>query len=385
MKRFASFLTAALAGSLVSAAPVAGADSMMYLVPISDLNATYAPGATVQFAAVLDLGVSAFGSFSVPTTVAYATTQFGSAKPTFKYDATEDPIEPGTGNPLWNLTTPTVFATTASTINGAKVLTIQASVGHAATPTADHLSTLAVPAGTYTIATFTFPISAVSGLTAATVYLPTAFGYSNSANTADGAYQIGVGPLQAIRCKDVLGNALLEPLTFPNTGGKHSSLTFKVSVVLPTAPLAGTLQFTELASNAAAQRVTFQFRAPASGSVFFTQTASVPVTGAFTLLAVPLQNYALWIKPDKFLARKINVTASGGAFSPVAQAFDGGDGNNDNMVDTSDFGLLVGAYSGDSNIPGSGYDPRADFNGDGLVDPTDFSILVDNYGEKGDL
>ena len=77
MKRFASFLTAALAGSLVSAAPVAQADSTMYLVPISDINATYAPGAKVTFAAVIGLGTGAFGSFTVPAAVAYLTTALG--------------------------------------------------------------------------------------------------------------------------------------------------------------------------------------------------------------------------------------------------------------------------------------------------------------------
>ena len=52
-------------------------------------------------------------------------------------------------------------------------------------------------------------------------------------------------------------------------------------------------------------------------------------------------------------------------------------------MDTTDFGFLVGAYNGDSSIPGSGYDTVADFNCDGVVDTTDFSLLVGNYNSVG--
>ena len=267
-----------------------------------------------------------------------------------------------------------------------KVQTLQATVGHYAIPNATGDATLAVPAGTYTIATFSFPIAPTNASGSATVYLPTPFGYSDSANSTDGAFQSGFGPTLRINGKDIVGNAIFDPLTFPNTGGKYSSLTFKISGGgAPTAPVTGTLQFTQLAPFAAAQRVTFQFRDLATGAALSSQTANVPVSGAFSLSSILLQSYTLWIKPDKFLAHKIALTPSGAAFPPITLAFDGGDGNNDNSVDTSDFGLLVAAYGGSAIVSGSGYDLRADFNGDGLVDPSDFGVLVDNYGEKGDL
>ena len=60
-----------------------------------------------------------------------------------------------------------------------------------------------------------------------------------------------------------------------------------------------------------------------------------------------------------------------------------GDANGDNAVDTSDFGLLVGAYGSSIKVPGSGYDPAEDFNCDGSVDTTDFGLLVGNYGGIG--
>ena len=223
MKRFASLATtAALAGSLVGTAHAA---SVIYFVPVSDINATYKPGDTVKFATYVDLGTSAFGSFSVPGAVAYVTTQF--SKPLASsavYDQSEDPTQPGSGAPLWGLNSSVAFTTTASSIGTAKVQTIQPTNGHPAVPSADGTSTLAVPAGTYQLATFTFKIStAASG--DVSVYLPTPAGYSNSANATDGAYQAGVGPLNLINGKDIKGNAISDTLTF----SKANSLTFHVA------------------------------------------------------------------------------------------------------------------------------------------------------------
>ena len=45
---------------------------------------------------------------------------------------------------------------------------------------------------------------------------------------------------------------------------------------------------------------------------------------------------------------------------------------------------VIGAYGSDASIPGSGYDPGADFNGDGFVDSTDFGLLIGNFGAMGD-
>ena len=223
MKRFASLATTvALAGSLVGTAHAA---SVMYFVPVSDINATYLPGAKVTFATYVDLGTSAFGSFSVPGAVAYVTSQFN--KPLASsavYDQSEDPTQPGSGAPLWGLNSSVGFTTTASLIGGVKVQTIQPTNGHPAIPSADGLSTIAVPAGTYKLATFTFTISsAASG--DVSVYLPTPLGYSNSANATDGAYVVGVGPTMTINGKDIKGNALSDTLTF----SKANSLTFHVA------------------------------------------------------------------------------------------------------------------------------------------------------------
>ena len=173
-----------------------------------------------------------------------------------------------------------------------------------------------------------------------------------------------------------------------HTGTLGTGFTGATSPILgafPYGPLSGTLQFKQLVTTAAAQTVALQFRDPATGSDLFDQTASVPAAGTLNVPSMPLQPYTLWIKPGAFLARKVAVTTSDGAFVPFAQTFDGGDANNDNKVDTTDFGILVGAYGSDASTPESGYDIRADFNGDGTVDTTDFGILVGDYGRQGDL
>ena len=351
----------------------------MYLVPISDITAAYNPGATVQFAAVMTMESGAFSAFSVPAAVAYTTSEFGSAKPTAVYDTTADPLNPAA--PFWSLTAPIYYATTASFLNGAKVQTIQPTAGHAAVSRASGL--LPVSAGIYTIATFNFPISPTNIDGSATVYLPTPFGYSNSGFSTDGGYLTGTGPTLTIKGSDVNTNPLSIPLVFPNSDLKRSSLTFRVNI--PMAALTGTLQFLDISPNAAAQRVTFQFRDPNTGVVLATQIVNVPASGAFTLAPVTLRPYTLWVKPDKYLARTAPVLVSGNNFAPITLAFEGGDANNDNSVDTSDFGLLVGAYRGSATIPGSGYDLRADFNGDGVVNATDLSILAGSYNETGEL
>jgi len=51
----------------------------------------------------------------------------------------------------------------------------------------------------------------------------------------------------------------------------------------------------------------------------------------------------------------------------------GGDGDDDNIIDTTDFSVWVTVYTG------GGYEKRANYNNDGEVDTTDFSAWVTNY------
>lgn len=57
---------------------------------------------------------------------------------------------------------------------------------------------------------------------------------------------------------------------------------------------------------------------------------------------------------------------------------EGGDANNDNSADPTDFGIFVSAYGKTYDINDPNADPSviaADFNCDGSVDSTDFAIL----------
>ena len=124
-------------------------------------------------------------------------------------------------------------------------------------------------------------------------------------------------------------------------------------------------------------------------TAYFSQT--VPLTADktatgfadYTLPGVAPGYYDLRIKADKNLAVALTNVRVGGPFTLPDVTLPAGDANNDNSVDTSDFGVLVGAYNGDASVPGSGYDPKADFNFDGVVDTTDFGILVGEYNNTG--
>ncbi len=232
MNRFVSLVTAAvLAGSLLGSEGQVKADSTLYLVPISDLNATYAPGSSVQFAAVCDLGVRAidWASTSAPTAIAYTTAQFGVNQPTAVYDTSEDQANPGAL--FWDAMTPIVYHTTASKVNGATVQTIFVDPGHFRRFGTNGDLNAKIFAGVHTIATFTFPISPTIKDSVATVYLPTPYGFSNSSNSTDGFYINGRGPALTLYGVDVQDNRFSDPLTFPNSGGKYSALSFRVGAV----------------------------------------------------------------------------------------------------------------------------------------------------------
>ena len=130
--------------------------------------------------------------------------------------------------------------------------------------------------------------------------------------------------------------------------------------------------------------VNFQFR-PIDGSAPFTQMVSLDAAGHFTVTNALPQFYAIAIKGANQLQRTLTADSTSNPVSSLNATLLAGDANNDNSVDSSDFGLLIGAFNSDINLPGSGYDPAADFNGDGFVDSTDFGLLIANFGMRGDL
>ena len=132
----------------------------------------------------------------------------------------------------------------------------------------------------------------------------------------------------------------------------------------------------------------FSFRLPGTTSEVY--SASITPTifpkksyGSFAVSNIPSGVYDIAIKGAKNLQVVLpNIVISGNVALPDV-LLPAGDANNDNSCDTSDFGVLVGAYGGDSSVPGSGYDAAADFNFDGMVNTSDFGLLVGEYGNVG--
>ena len=244
MKRFASLATTtALAGSLIGAGTAAQAASTMSLVPVSSITGTYKAGDIINVAVVLSLGTGSFGTFTCPTAVGYVNSQFddpdpgagiqpaGNGMAGYGPDTTSrfsGPNAAGTTSlyGMWTLNTPDVNASTATTLNGETLQSAQAVPGHANTTATigGAKTTLAVPAGTYTLATFAFAVASTYKSGPLTLLLPTAFGYSNAVNNTDGAYVAGSGPSMLINGKAPSGGTpIAEPLSFPTAGAK---LTF---------------------------------------------------------------------------------------------------------------------------------------------------------------
>ena len=190
---------------------------------------------------------------------------------------------------------------------------------------------------------------------------------------------------------------------YEHTGGAACKFAWSsasvVKQILPTEALFAPLTLTAKIAlegvsdmGAAAPRldpIHFEFRAPGSLSPLFVRNVGiVPIgggsaQGVCAIPDLPAGTFDVAVKSAKSLqvvARNVTLLA---AFALPDLLLPAGDANNDNSVDTSDFGVLVGAYGSDSSVPGSGYDPAADFNYDGVVDTTDFGLLVGEYGGAG--
>ena len=147
--------------------------------------------------------------------------------------------------------------------------------------------------------------------------------------------------------------------------------------------VSGMITFDSIIPNAVAlQPITFNF-ASTTNPYSFTRTLNLNADGTYLLTNIPPDAYTVGIKGMKWLRVNVPVDTTAGDVSDVNATLLGGDANNDNSVDIADFGILVNAYNGDINIPGSGYDVRADFNCDGVVDIGDFGILVNQYNDAG--
>ena len=138
-----------------------------------------------------------------------------------------------------------------------------------------------------------------------------------------------------------------------------------------------------------AQPLSFIFRDFTTGAPLLTKTQTLaPIAGtsggAFQFTGIPALKYNLAIKGPVNLQKVVTVSAVAGDVTNVLTTLPAGDANGDNIVDSSDFGILIGAFNSDSTVPGSGYDVRADLNYDGIVDSSDFGLLIGEFNNAGD-
>lgn len=162
----------------------------------------------------------------------------------------------------------------------------------------------------------------------------------------------------------------------------------------PALPLTGTLSLEGVSDLSATaiplDAVMVTFRLPGSTTPLFpAQTATLAPMGSQSplgafIVSMPPGLFDVAIKTAKNLQVVIpNVLISGPANTLPAVALLAGDANNDNSVDSTDFGILIGAFNTSINLPGNGYDPTTDFNDDGAVDSSDFGLLIGEYGNVG--
>ena len=105
--------------------------------------------------------------------------------------------------------------------------------------------------------------------------------------------------------------------------------------------------------------------------------------GTYTVSNVPIGSYDVTLQGSKNLRGAASVFNLHAPLTLPDVTLAAGDANHDNSVDSTDFGILIGAFGGDSSVPGSGYDATADFNFDGVVDSTDFGLLIGEFNNAG--
>ena len=184
-----------------------------------------------------------------------------------------------------------------------------------------------------------------------------------------------------------------------HSDGIYSNMGWITRATLPPTPdvtITGTVQLegvgdlSAISLSAPLGMFHIQLRTPDNLVALYDDYVNLTVTagspyGVYTLKGMPAGNYSVWVKGSKNLAILVSGAASATGGTPANASLLGGDTDNSNTVDATDFSTFVGAYNSDSAIPGSGYDVTADYNFDGFVDATDFGILVSNLNKVGAL
>ena len=175
-----------------------------------------------------------------------------------------------------------------------------------------------------------------------------------------------------------VGPMLTAPLTFEGVGDLNASpgaIPTGYSATTVVADLIGPITFTiRPAGSMTTLMQKSEYFAQANGD-----------TGSCVLFGLAPGSYDIAIKSLMGLQSVVPgvIVSSNGLTLPVTN-IRAGDANNDNSVDSSDFGVLIGSFNTDGSIPGSGYDQTADFNYDGFVDSSDFGLFIGDFNTTGD-
>src|SRR6266550_8226297 len=110
-------------------------------------------------------------------------------------------------------------------------------------------------------------------------------------------------------------------------------------------------------------------------------------------IGVPPNTATISLKPRFYLRKKFTVSVTGNqvTLDLSGTSFLGGDANNDNKVDGTDYAWLRTLWGRTSNtqydINGDGHIDAADFpdlNGDGSIGTPDYNILIAGWYKAGD-
>ena len=255
MKRFASLATtAALAGSLLIAGNASQAASYnLYLVPTGATKNLALTTKSVSFRVLVDINDTNVTTLTIGPAIAvntpnsvlrFTTTTAGVVAISSSFtpdksqfqpavdDFNNQGLDPAGAPPLWDQSAKINTAT--RTVGSQEVRYFQGGVGH----TAYNLSTggvAAIPAGTYTVGSYTIPLNTVAGGitngSSVAFQLPSAFGLADPNNNTT----------QDFFTDNFSGNPS-PTVSFPNNGTtKFSSLTYTFGTGTPATPAPSSL------------------------------------------------------------------------------------------------------------------------------------------------
>ena len=189
---------------------------------------------------------------------------------------------------------------------------------------------------------------------------------------------------------------LAQNVTVANLYGADATFA-QPSTVTGTIGLEGVTDFSLVSPNSPVGPFTIDFYAPGAvayqngATPLYTQTVATltptanPAVDSYTVTGVPFGTYDVVVKSPKNLAVKdANVVLANATGDTIPLVIlPAGDTNNDDSVDSSDFGNLIGVFGADSNITGSGYVAAFDLNYDGIIDSSDFGLLIGEFNNVG--